>query len=31
MTALIYTGQYDGELQFEITLDSAGALTFTAV
>lgn len=31
VTALIYTGQYDGELQFEITLDSAGALTFTAV
>lgn len=31
ITALAYAGQYDGEVLFEATLDSAGALTFTAV
>ncbi|MCB1491905.1 MAG: phage major tail protein, TP901-1 family [Rhodobiaceae bacterium] len=30
ITALDYTGQHDGEVTFEITLESAGALTFTA-
>lgn len=30
ITALDYSGQYNGELQFEIALDSAGAVTFGA-
>lgn len=30
ITALEYTGRHDGELGFELTLESAGALTFTA-
>ncbi len=31
VTALDYSGQFDGEVLFEITLDSAGPLTFTAI
>ncbi len=30
ITALEFTGQHDGELSFELALESAGALTFTA-
>ncbi|WP_137389932.1 phage major tail protein, TP901-1 family [Rhodoligotrophos defluvii] len=30
MTALDYAGQHDGELSFELALESAGPLTFTA-
>lgn len=29
LTALDYTGQYNGEVQFEATLESAGPLAFT--
>ncbi|SMD10845.1 phage major tail protein, TP901-1 family [Rhizobium sp. RU36D] len=31
VTALEYAGQHDGELTFELSLESAGALTFGAV
>ena len=31
ITALEYAGNYDGELTFEIALESAGALTFTVI
>jgi TP901-1 family phage major tail protein len=31
ITALEYSGNYDGELTFEIALESAGALTFTVI
>jgi len=31
VTALEFSGQHDGELGFEIALESAGALTFTAI
>jgi len=31
VTALEYSGQYNGEILFEIALESAGALTFTAL
>jgi TP901-1 family phage major tail protein len=31
ITALEFSGQHDGELTFEIALESAGALTFTAL
>lgn len=31
ITALEYSGNYDGELIFEIALESAGALTFTVI
>lgn len=31
ITALEYSGRHDGEVQFEIALESAGALTFGAV
>ncbi|MCM2477632.1 phage major tail protein, TP901-1 family, partial [Rhizobium sp. CG5] len=31
ISALDYSGQHDGELQFEIALESAGSLTFGAV
>jgi TP901-1 family phage major tail protein len=31
ITALEYSGNYDGELNFEIALESAGALTFTVI
>ena len=31
VTGLEFSGQHDGELGFEITLESAGALTFTAI
>lgn len=31
ITALDYGGQHDGEVTFELALESAGALTFTAV
>ena len=30
LTALDYAGQHDGEVTYEIALESAGALTFTA-
>jgi TP901-1 family phage major tail protein len=30
VTALEYSGDHDGELAYEIALESAGALTFTA-
>jgi TP901-1 family phage major tail protein len=30
ITALEFTGQHDGEMTFEISLESAGVLTFTA-
>lgn len=30
ITGLEYSGQHDGELSFELSLESAGALTFTA-
>ncbi len=30
ITALDYAGRHDGELSFDLTLESAGALTFTA-
>ena len=30
ITALEYSGNHDGEVSFEIALESAGALTFTA-
>ena len=30
ISALEFSGRHDGELAFEITLESAGALTFTA-
>ena len=31
ITALEYSGNHDGELTFEIALESAGALTFTVI
>jgi len=31
VTALEFSGQHDGELGFEIALESAGALSFTAI
>jgi len=31
ISSLEYTGQYDGEMTYEIALESAGALTFTGV
>ena len=31
ITALEYSGNYDGELTFEIALESAGALSFTVI
>ncbi len=31
ITALEYTGQHDGEVAFEIALESAGQITFTAL
>ena len=31
VTALEYAGSHDGEVTFELALESAGALTFTAV
>jgi len=31
ITALEYSGQHDGELAFELALESAGSLTFTAL
>ena len=31
ITALDYSGQYNGEVQFELALESAGSLTFGAV
>jgi TP901-1 family phage major tail protein len=31
VTALEFSGQHDGELGFEMALESAGALTFTAI
>ena len=31
VTALEFSGQHDGELGFEMSLESAGALTFTAL
>lgn len=31
ISALEYSGQYNGEMQFEATLESAGALTFGAL
>ncbi|WP_438749456.1 phage major tail protein, TP901-1 family [Pararhizobium sp. O133] len=31
LTALEYSGQYNGEILFEAALESAGALTFTAL
>ena len=31
ITALEYAGEHDGEVVFEITLESAGRLTFTAL
>ncbi|MCT4654837.1 MAG: phage major tail protein, TP901-1 family [Cohaesibacter sp.] len=31
ITSLEFSGQHDGELTFELALESAGALTFTAV
>ncbi len=31
ITALEFSGQHDNELAFEIALESAGALTFTAI
>lgn len=31
ITALDYSGEYNGEVRFEIALESAGALTFGAV
>ena len=31
ITALEYSGNYDGELTFEIALESAGALNFTVI
>ena len=31
IAALEFSGTHDGELTFEITLESAGALTFTAI
>lgn len=31
ITALDYSGQYNGEMQFELALESAGSLTFGAI
>ena len=31
ISALEYSGRHDGEVQFEIALESAGAITFTAL
>jgi len=31
ITALEYAGEHDGALTFELTLESAGQLTFTAL
>lgn len=31
ITALDYSGQYNGEMQFEMALESAGVLTFGAI
>jgi predicted secreted protein len=31
VTALEYSGQHDGEILFELALESAGALTFGAL
>lgn len=31
ITALEYTGNHDGEITFEVALESAGVLTFTAL
>ena len=31
ITALEYAGNHDGELSFDIALESAGALTFTVI
>lgn len=31
VTSLDYSGRHDGEVAFEMTLESAGALTFTAL
>ncbi|SIR15752.1 phage major tail protein, TP901-1 family [Rhizobium sp. RU20A] len=31
VTALDYSGRHDGEVQFEMALESAGALTFTVL
>lgn len=31
ITALDYSGQYNGEVQFELALESAGALTFVVL
>jgi TP901-1 family phage major tail protein len=31
LTALEFSGRHDGEVSFELSLESAGALTFTAI
>lgn len=31
ISSLDFSGRYDGEVAFELTLESAGALTFTAI
>lgn len=31
ITSLEFTGEHDGELTFELALESAGAITFTAI
>jgi TP901-1 family phage major tail protein len=31
ITSLDFSGRHDGEVSFELTLESAGALTFTAI
>lgn len=31
LTAVEYSGQHDGEAAFELSMASAGALTFTAI
>ena len=31
ISSLDFSGRHDGEVSFELTLESAGALTFTAI